>query len=52
MKKFNVPIVVLGGGGYTVRNVCRAWTYETSLCVDHELPEGSEFHLTNSSPIQ
>ncbi len=40
MKRFNVPLVVLGGGGYTIRNVCRAWTYETSLCVDHQLPEG------------
>lgn len=40
MKKFNVPLLVLGGGGYTIRNVCRAWTYETSLCVDEELPEG------------
>lgn len=40
MKKFHVPIVVLGGGGYTIRNVCRAWTYETSICVDEVLPEG------------
>ena len=43
MKRFNVPIIVLGGGGYTIRNVCRAWTYETSLCVDHELPEGMHY---------
>jgi histone deacetylase 1/2 len=40
MKKFNVPIMVLGGGGYTIRNVCRAWTYETAICVDENLPEG------------
>jgi hypothetical protein len=26
--------MVLGGGGYTVRNVARCWTYETSICVD------------------
>ncbi|KAI8926804.1 hypothetical protein BC831DRAFT_511376 [Entophlyctis helioformis] len=40
MKKFNVPMMILGGGGYTIRNVCRAWTYETARCVDEELPEG------------
>ncbi|OQV21621.1 Histone deacetylase 3 [Hypsibius exemplaris] len=37
MKKFHMPILVLGGGGYTVRNVARCWTYETSLLVDAEL---------------
>ena len=26
-----IPLLVLGGGGYTLRNVPRAWTYETSL---------------------
>ena len=25
MKSFNVPLLVLGGGGYTVRNVARCW---------------------------
>jgi histone deacetylase 1/2 len=43
MKKFNVPIMVLGGGGYTIRNVCRAWAYETSVCVDEQLNEGASF---------
>jgi histone deacetylase 3 len=37
MKQFHMPILVLGGGGYTVRNVARCWTYETSLLVDTEL---------------
>ena len=27
-------------GGYTPRNVARAWTYETTLAVDHEVPDG------------
>lgn len=26
-----LPTLVLGGGGYTVRNVARAWTYETGV---------------------
>ena len=47
VKKFNVPLMVLGGGGYTVRNVARCWTYETSICVDQdlslELPYNTEY---------
>ena len=31
MKTFNVPIVLLGGGGYTPRNVARCWAYETAV---------------------
>ncbi|ODQ54156.1 histone deacetylase Clr6 [Saitoella complicata NRRL Y-17804] len=47
VKKFNVPLVIVGGGGYTIRNVCRAWTYETGLLVgeqlDPELPYNDYF---------
>merc|ERR1719290_17932 len=38
MKKYNLPLLVLGGGGYTLRNVARLWTYETSLCCEQDLP--------------
>jgi len=38
MKKFNVPLMLLGGGGYTLRNVARLWAYETSLCCEDDLP--------------
>ena len=48
VKKFNVPLMVLGGGGYTVRNVARCWAYETSICVDqdlsNELPFDTEYY--------
>eukprot|EP01132_Coremiostelium_polycephalum_P009130 gene9130-11187_t len=37
VKSFNIPMMVLGGGGYTVRNVARCWTYETSVLVDTEI---------------
>jgi len=37
IKDYNLPTVILGGGGYTVRNVARCWTYETSLIVDEQL---------------
>lgn len=33
MKSFNVPLLVLGGGGYTIRNVARCWAYETGVCL-------------------
>lgn len=39
MKSFNVPLLVLGGGGYTIRNVSRCWAYETALICGAELPD-------------
>lgn len=62
MKSFNVPMLILGGGGYTVRNVARCWTYETSVLlgvpISNDLPYNDFFeyygpdfklHLTASS---
>jgi histone deacetylase 1/2 len=34
VKSFNVPMLVLGGGGYTIRNVARCWAYETAVLLD------------------
>jgi histone deacetylase HOS2 len=31
VKKLDLPLLVLGGGGYTPRNVSRLWTYETAF---------------------
>lgn len=39
--KFNVPVLVLGGGGYTMRNVARAWAYETGLLVGQRVGPGT-----------
>lgn len=62
MKSFNIPMLVLGGGGYTVRNVARCWTYETSVLlnvpISNDLPYNDFFeyyapdfklHLTPSN---
>lgn len=38
VKKFGVPVMLLGGGGYTIRNVSRVWAYETGLAIDTKLP--------------
>ncbi|KAI8800767.1 hypothetical protein BJ742DRAFT_745047 [Cladochytrium replicatum] len=37
-KSLGIPMMVLGGGGYTIRNVARCWTYETGLATGVELP--------------
>lgn len=37
VKEFGLPILVLGGGGYTKRNVARCWTYETSVILNEEI---------------
>ena len=34
VKSFGMPTLVLGGGGYTMRNVSRAWAFETGLLVN------------------
>ncbi|KAI9801933.1 MAG: histone deacetylase [Piccolia ochrophora] len=42
VKGFGLPVLVLGGGGYTMRNVSRTWAYETGALVgdnmDTKLP--------------
>ncbi|KAI8871860.1 hypothetical protein GQ42DRAFT_177602 [Ramicandelaber brevisporus] len=53
VKSFNIPMLVLGGGGYTIRNVARAWTYETSRLVGTDVPvtlpfdEYSDYYYPN-----
>lgn len=37
LSKFRVPMLVLGGGGYTLRNVARCWTYETGMLLGMDL---------------
>lgn len=31
IKSFGLPLMIVGGGGYTMRNVARTWTFETGL---------------------
>lgn len=39
IKSLHIPLLVLGGGGYTIKNVSRTWTYETSILCDVEIDE-------------
>jgi histone deacetylase 1/2 len=32
-----VPTLILGGGGYTIRNVARCWTFETAVVLGEEI---------------
>lgn len=44
VKSFNIPLMVLGGGGYTIKNVSRAWAFETGVILDVEIPEELPFN--------
>ncbi|KAJ3523881.1 hypothetical protein NM208_g12282 [Fusarium decemcellulare] len=37
VKSFNLPTLVLGGGGYTMRNVARTWAFETGVLVGQDM---------------
>ena len=34
-----LPLVCLGGGGYTLRNIPRCWTHETAVALGEQLPD-------------
>ncbi|OBZ79650.1 Histone deacetylase RPD3 [Grifola frondosa] len=36
VRKRNIPFILVGGGGYTVKNVARTWAYETACALGIE----------------
>lgn len=44
IKRKNLPLVLLGGGGYNLENVSRLWTYETSIAVGVGLADNIPKH--------
>eukprot|EP00940_MAST-03C_sp_MAST-3C-sp2_P001501 g1501.t1 len=65
VKSFNLPTLVLGGGGYTIRNVARAWCYETATLLDQPIDDkipynsfleyfapGYKLHLTPQASLE
>ena len=44
VKTFNLPMLVLGGGGYTIRNVARCWCFETSRLLNQQIPDAVPWH--------
>jgi len=51
--KRGIPCILVGGGGYTIENVARCWTYETALAlgvqIENKLPP-NEYSHEYSSP--
>ena len=45
LAKYNLPMLVLGGGGYTIRNVARCWCYETAVLLGEELDDSENLLL-------
>ena len=45
LKSFNVPLLLLGGGGYTTKNVARCWAFETGVAL------GVDEDMSNDIPI-
>eukprot|EP01069_Polyplicarium_translucidae_P003803 Polyplicarium_translucidae@DN2412_c0_g1_i2.p1 len=47
LKSKGVPLLVLGGGGYTLRNVSKCWAYETACILgtelEHRVPDSAEY---------
>ncbi|KAJ3428214.1 histone deacetylase hos2-related [Anaeramoeba flamelloides] len=66
VRGLNKPLLVLGGGGYTPKNVARCWTYETSLLIcdielenelplsaySFEFPKETSLHIEPSSTLK
>lgn len=44
VKDLNIPLLVLGGGGYTLRNVARCWCYETSVLLGEDISNELPYH--------
>jgi len=44
VKSFNLPTLVLGGGGYTKRNVARCWTHETAVLLGEQISNDLPFN--------
>lgn len=40
VKNFGKPLLVLGGGGYTISSVARCWTYETACLLGADIQLG------------
>lgn len=44
IKSFQLPLMLLGGGGYTIRNVARAWAAETAIAAGVSIPDELPFN--------
>ncbi|KAF2273118.1 histone deacetylase 3 [Westerdykella ornata] len=45
VKNYGRPMLLIGGGGYTPRNVARTWCHETAVCVGASLHNDLPTHI-------
>ncbi|KAI0610113.1 Histone deacetylase [Pyrenophora tritici-repentis] len=45
VKDYGRPLLLIGGGGYTPRNVARTWCHETAVCVGAQLHNELPSHV-------
>jgi histone deacetylase HOS2 len=45
VKSYKRPLLLIGGGGYTPRNVARTWCHETAVCVGAQLHNDIPSHV-------
>lgn len=53
IKSFDLPTMILGGGGYTMRNVARTWAFETGILVGDSLGSDlpyNDYYEVNATP--
>jgi histone deacetylase 1/2 len=48
VKQVGVPLIALGGGGYTMRNVARLWAYETAILCGQPLPPATAVFVADA----
>ena len=53
---YGIPTILLGGGGYTIENVARCWTYETAVALgkkdlDEKLPPNEYSYEYSSNEL-
>ncbi|PUZ56082.1 hypothetical protein GQ55_5G267200 [Panicum hallii var. hallii] len=44
MRSFNTPLLLLGGGGYTINHVAACWCYETAVAIGKEIANDMPAH--------
>lgn len=45
VRQLRIPLLVLGGGGYTMKNVVKLWAYETSILCGAPLPQNTKVQI-------
>ncbi|RCV26562.1 hypothetical protein SETIT_5G255900v2 [Setaria italica] len=48
MRSYNLPLLLLGGGGYTVNHVAACWCYETAVAIGKEIDDAIPVHCYDS----